>query len=207
MDRQLVYNSLYDLNDIINNYKIILVHGNKSYEESIAKTFFYNFINIVYHITVKESNPKLSVLQDEYNKLNNIQYDMIIAIGGGSVIDTAKYILHESIKNNLYNRNSVKFIAIPTTAGSGSEATPFAVYYNEKKEKKSLDMPELLPDIVVLEPNLLINLPKYQRACCVADAFCQAMESFWSVKSTDKSKKYSIESLTVLNKIICNLLT
>ena len=204
MDRQLVYNSLYDLNDIINNYKIILVHGNKSYEESIAKTFFYNFINIVYHITVKESNPKLSVLQDEYNKLNNIQYDMIIAIGGGSVIDTAKYILHESIKNNLYNRNSVKFIAIPTTAGSGSEATPFAVYYNEKKEKKSLDMPELLPDIVVLEPNLLINLPKYQRACCVADAFCQAMESFWSVKSTDTSKKYSIESLTVLNKIICN---
>ena len=202
MDKQVVYNSLYDLNNLLNNHKIILVHGNKSYYESIANTFFQNIIDIVANITVKESNPKVSILQDEYIKLKNIKYDIIIAVGGGSVIDTAKYILYESLKDRLYNRSDVKFIAIPTTAGSGSEATPFAVYYNENKEKQSLDIPELLPDIVVLEPNLLISLPKYQKACCAADAFCQAMESFWSVKSTEKSKKYSIESLTILNKII-----
>lgn len=202
MNKQIVYNSLFDLSDTLNNYKIILVHGNKSYEKSLANTFFQNNANVVSHITVKESNPKIDILRDEYNKLNHIKYDIIIAVGGGSVIDTAKYILCESTKNKLYDRKNIKFIAIPTTAGSGSEATPFAVYYNEKKEKQSLDMPELLPNIVVLEPGLLISLPKYQKACCIADAFCQAMESFWSVKSTEKSKEYSLESLKILNTII-----
>ncbi len=203
MDNQLLYNDLNSLNNIIdNNSRILFIHGNSSYNNSIAKKYFDSVEQIAFEITVKASNPKINILESDYNKIKDIKYNIIVAIGGGSVIDTAKFMLYTSLYNKIYERSSIKFIAIPTTAGSGSEATPFAVYYDKQNTKCSLDIPELLPDIVILKPDLLINLSKYQKACGLADAFCQALESFWAIKSNDTSKKYALKSLSIINEIV-----
>jgi alcohol dehydrogenase class IV len=101
---------------------------------------------------------------------------VILAIGGGSVIDLAKAIIYKctelSVKVPL-------FIAAPTTAGSGSEATHFAVLYKNNK-KESLVHSALLPQIVVLDPQLTYSLPAYQTAVSGMDALSQAIESYWN---------------------------
>ncbi len=133
---------------------------------------------------------------------------MIIAIGGGSVIDMAKLLssLVNTKNNNRLDvilgkkksrKKDIPLIAIPTTSGTGSEATHFAVVYVEN-HKYSLANPSLLPDIVVLNTNLLKSQNSYLKACTGLDALSQAIESFWSVNSTIESKMYAKEAITLL---------
>lgn len=116
---------------------------------------------------------------------NTHQCDAIVAVGGGSTIDVAKCI-------KLYCRNDsgVPLIAIPTTAGTGSESTRYAVIYYEGK-KQSVTHDSIIPNYAILEPTLLKTLPLYQKKCTMMDALCQGIESWWSVNSTDESKMLS----------------
>lgn len=125
------------------------------------------------------------------------QCDTILAIGGGSSMDVAKcvklYCQMSKDKPYLqqeYKDTGVKLIAIPTTAGSGSESTCYAVIYHDGK-KQSVMHKSIIPDVVILEPKLLKTLPVYQKKCTMLDALCQGIESWWSVNSTDESKRYS----------------
>ena len=77
---------------------------------------------------------------------------------------------------------------MPTTAGSGSEATHFAVIY-DGHEKYSVADPQLRPDCVFLEAQLLESLPVEEAAASALDALCQALESFWSVRATPRSRE------------------
>lgn len=132
--------------------------------------------------------------------------DFIVAVGGGSTMDTAKCIKHfyamDPSKNYLeqeYVKNGVPLLAVPTTAGTGSEATRFAViYYNG--EKQSITNGDILPSYVLLEPALLKSLPLYQKKCAMLDALCQALESWWSVHSTGESRAFSILSIKEILK-------
>lgn len=138
---------------------------------------------------------------------NEHKCDSIIAIGGGSAIDVAKCIKLFCCMDDKINYLEQKFvahdiplIAIPTTAGTGSESTRFAViYYNDIKQSIAHD--SILPNVAVLDGNLLKTLPVYQRKCTMMDALCQGIESYWSVNSTDESKEYA---RTAINKIITN---
>lgn len=123
--------------------------------------------------------------------------EAIIAVGGGSAIDTAKCIkLFSNLSDDElyfkqeYKDNDIVLIAIPTTCGTGSEATRFAViYYNN--EKQSIDSKNIIPNYVVLEASLILSLPDYQKKATMLDALSQAIESYWSVNSNDESKEYS----------------
>lgn len=126
--------------------------------------------------------------------------DSIMAIGGGSAMDVAKCIKLYSnlpgdgdngswLKENLIP-NDIPFLAMPTTAGTGSEATRYAViYYGGAKQ--SVTSESFIPGTVLMDPNALKTLPTYQKKSTMCDALCHAIESFWSVNSTDESKKYS----------------
>jgi len=122
--------------------------------------------------------------------LRKAKCDFIVAIGGGSSIDTAKSIKY-------YNRVDLPFMAIPTTSGTGSEATHFAVIY-KNGEKHSIANKRLLPDYVVLQPEMLKTLPDYQRKCTMLDALCQSIESWWSKKAMPESKKYSRKAIRLI---------
>ncbi len=86
--------------------------------------------------------------------------------------------------------NNIPLLAVPTTAGTGSEATRFAViYYGGNKQ--SVTSESLIPDAVVLDPDTLITLPLHQKKATMMDALCHSIESFWSINSTDESKEFS----------------
>ena len=128
------------------------------------------------------------------------QCDSIMAVGGGSAIDVAKCIkLYSNMPGDGADGswltetivpNDIPLLAMPTTAGTGSEATRYAViYYDDKKQ--SITSESFIPGTVLMDPNSLKTLPLYQKKATMCDALCHAIESYWSVNSTEESKKYS----------------
>ena len=144
-----------------------------------------------------------SILKGVYH-FRNQKGSAIIAVGGGSAIDVAKCIkLYSNLQGNGEDGswlraeiipNTIPFLAMPTTAGTGSEATRYAVvYYNGAKQSVTSD--SFIPATVLMDPNALKTLPIYQKKATMCDALCHAIESFWSVNSTDESKEYSREAI------------
>ncbi|MCR5213895.1 MAG: phosphonoacetaldehyde reductase [Eubacterium sp.] len=135
--------------------------------------------------------------------------DAIIALGGGSAMDVAKCIKAycfmngdgdngEWLKQEI-EANDIRFLAVPTTAGTGSEATRYAVvYYNG--EKQSVTSETFIPDTVLMDSSILKTLPVYFKKATMCDALCHAIESYWSVNSTDESKEYSKNAIDCILK-------
>ena len=130
--------------------------------------------------------------------------DLIAAVGGGSALDVAKCIKLYSNMDHSQNYlkqtivpNDVPLFAVPTTAGTGSEATRYAViYYNG--EKQSVADYSCIPSTVLFDSTVLRTLPLYQKKSTMMDALCHAIESFWSVNSTDESKGYSRSAIEMI---------
>lgn len=137
--------------------------------------------------------------------------DTILAVGGGSAIDVAKCIklavLAEEGNSAIIpplvakllpiNGETIPFVAIPTTAGTGSESTHNAVMYYEGA-KQTVTNDSILPDYAILEPSVLKTLPLYQKKCTMMDALCQGIESWWSVNSTEESYEYSRKAIELI---------
>lgn len=147
-------------------------------------------------------NPKYESVIKGVNVFLDSKSDCIIAVGGGSAIDVAKCIKlfsnMDCSKNYLEQQiipNDIPFLAIPTTAGTGSEATRYAVIYY-KDEKKSVTHDSCIPSVVLMDSSLLKSLPLYHRKATMMDALCHAIESYWSINSTDESKVYSRRAIT-----------
>lgn len=137
--------------------------------------------------------------------------DSILAVGGGSAIDVAKCIKlavlakdgNSALIPPLVSTRvecdgfKIPFIAIPTTAGTGSESTHNAVMYY-KGEKQTVTNDGILPDYAILEPSVLKTLPLYQKKCTMMDALCQGIESWWSLNSTEVSYEYSRKTIELI---------
>lgn len=137
--------------------------------------------------------------------------DSILAVGGGSAIDVAKCIKlavlakegNASLIPPLVSTrvecdgSRIPFVAIPTTAGTGSESTHNAVMYYEGA-KQTVTNDGVLPDYAILEPSVLKTLPMYQKKCTMMDALCQGIESWWSVNSTKESYEYSRKTIELI---------
>lgn len=124
--------------------------------------------------------------------------DGVISLGGGSAMDTAKAVkallltgdMARVKRSDLPADAVLPHIAIPGTAGTGAEATPFAVTYVDG-QKLSLDHPQLLPEAVLLDSLLLDTLPEYHRKACAMDALSQGIESFWAKTATAESRSHA----------------
>ena len=137
-------------------------------------------------------NPRYEDVKAGVKALRKNKCDFIVAIGGGSSMDTAKGIKY-------YNHVNLPVLAVPTTSGTGSEATHFAAIYKDG-EKRSVADANLLPDYVILAPGLLKTVPVYQKKCTMMDALCQAIESWWSRRATPESVRYSHEAIHLILK-------
>lgn len=121
--------------------------------------------------------------------------DFVAAVGGGSAIDVAKCVKlwgrmapgTDYLKQEP-EENGIRLLAVPTTAGSGSEATRFAVIYRDGI-KQSVTSKQCIPWAVLLDPDVLKPLPLYQRKAAMLDALCHAIESFWSVNANGESRE------------------
>ena len=182
----------------------------------------YPFLNIkdaIEALPVKERvmfseftpNPLYEQVCNGIELLKSSNCDTILAVGGGSAIDVAKCIklavLAEEGNASLIpplvstrvacDGAKIPFIAIPTTAGTGSESTHNAVMYYEGA-KQTVTNDGVLPDYAVLEPSVLKTLPLYQKKCTMMDALCQGIESWWSVNSTEESYEYSRKAIELI---------
>lgn len=149
-----------------------------------------------------------AALDKVYRQLDATEPILIVGVGGGTVLDTVKLlnVLYSSkcVPENVLTASkkmdvSIPMVMIPTTAGTGSEATHFAVFYRNKT-KVSVASDHLLPAYVILDPDMVITMPKNLAVSTGFDAFSQAIESYWSIHSTEESKKYSRNALMKIRK-------
>ena len=181
--------AIENLSEIVkfeNTKKVLIFTGKKSYEniKNIIEDSLQG-VDIQYYNDFS-INPKDEEIKIAIDKIDD-NYDMIIAVGGGSVIDFAKTYKWQ-VKSNK------KLVAIPTTAGTGSEATQFAVLY-VNGVKTSIDDVSILPNYAIIDSQFVENCPKDVRLSCALDSFCQSLESYWAVNSTAVSREFAKESL------------
>ena len=208
-------NALDNITKIIfdNNAKrILLVTGKDSFKKSGSEEKLNQYLKnlTVLRFCDFEVNPNIKDVKTGIEVIESFNPDLIIAIGGGSVIDIAKLInifaVHVKNENEIYdfvNKSSsisnqgLPLIAIPTTSGTGSEATHFAVVYIGTK-KYSFAHEYVLPSYAIVDPSLSYSNPSYVKACSALDAFSQAIESFWAVGSSDESRQYSRKAIKLI---------
>jgi len=196
------FGSIKQLDDILKETlaeNILLVTGKESYRRCGAKYHLGKILETKNVRTFNDfsSSPKFEELDKGYNQLADNVPDLILGVGGGSVLDSAKFM---KLKFFADSAREIPLVAIPTTAGSGSEATSFIVCY-KNKEKQSLGIPNItLPDYSILDPSLTLSMSPNLLASSGLDALGQAVESYWSINSTTRSKQLSEEAIGLILK-------
>lgn len=198
----------------LSNKKLLLVHGKGSFVGSGAKEWLKSVYNKNKVISFSEFqvNPEVLDLERGIELFNKSLPDYVLAIGGGSVLDMAKMIrffatqhiepgtwLDGTNSREIDLDCSVPLVAIPTTAGTGAEATHFAVLYKDKV-KYSVAHSLVLPDKVILAPQLSMAMSPFLTAVTGLDAFFQAVESWWSKGANDESRGYSEKAIALILK-------
>lgn len=184
--------------------RVFIVCGKSVSKNEIIQAFLEDFNTVVVYQDFKP-NPTYDSIIQGLKYFNDNKCDSILAIGGGSAIDVAKCIkAFDSIQSQNCNyfdcsikESNIPLIAIPTTAGAGSEATKFAVIYYHG-EKKSVEHETLIPNVVLFESNLLLSLPFNQKKSTVLDALCHGIESYWSKNATKESQLYAKQSMKLI---------
>lgn len=212
------FNSIERLEKILkkNNFrKIFLITGRKSFKNTNIKKIIFDILEEYdfYHFNDYTINPKVEDIKKGLDLFRKEKCDVIVAIGGGSVIDIGKCIsLFSTNQGNIEDfllkkvkikQRGIPLIRIPTTAGSGSEATHFAVVYIGKIKYSLAEPKYMQPQFVIVDPQFTLSLPNNVSAVSGMDAFCQAIESYWNINSTRKSKKYAKKAIgLIINNIL-----
>ncbi|ABK48021.1 iron-containing alcohol dehydrogenase [Shewanella sp. ANA-3] len=170
-----------------------------------------------------EADPTLATVRQGAKVANSFKPDVIIALGGGSPMDAAKiiWVMYEhpdvdfadlalrfmDIRKRIYKfpKMGVKatMVAIPTTSGTGSEVTPFAVVTDEQTGKKyPIADYQLTPNMAIVDPNLVMDMPKSLTAFGGIDAITHALEAYVSVMANEYSDGQALQALDLLCKYL-----
>lgn len=183
--------------------KILLVCGKKTAQTDIGQHLLKEPL-ICAVFSDFEPNPAYGHVLQALKVFEENSCDAILALGGGSAMDIAKCVKAFYGMPPLVNfleqtvvPNKILLAAVPATAGTGSEATSFAVVYY-KDRKYSVEDSSLVPELVLMDASLLETLPGYQKKVTMLDAFCHCVESYWSKNATAESQKYAEEGLCLI---------
>lgn len=167
-----------------------------------------------------EPYPSLATMESALRFVRDGGYGAVTGVGGGSAMDVAKAVavlankdgeLKEYIfDDTLYGKNATKqkrdistrgvpFVAIPTTAGSGSEVVMWSVIWDlEKKTKHSLSHPLMLASLAIIDPTLTLTAPSGVVASAGIDAFCHGIEAYWSVTANQIATCQALEAMRLI---------
>lgn len=217
-------NSISYLENIKNISRVLIITDQNMIDlEYLNKINYYlnknqNKINIEVFSDIKP-DPDFETVLNGWEVLKKFNPDCILALGGGSVIDAAKSIWLLSSENNINFDNlklkfmdirkriyefpdshrKIKFIAIPTTSGTGSEVTSFAVITDNKTNiKYPLADYNLTPDIAIIDPNLVLSLPKIPTADTGLDVLTHAIEAYVSTMSSDYTDGLCLQAIEII---------
>jgi alcohol dehydrogenase class IV len=187
---------------------LLLVSGRSAVRASGARELIASAAGAlqVHHFADFSSNPTIEQVEAAAQIVRDKHCDAVVAIGGGTAIDIGKAAAALAAQERtaldclreptpLPSRQCL-LIAAPTTAGTGSEVTSFSVVYVNGK-KHSLDDQELLPDFALVDPELSAGLPPRTAASSALDAISQAIESLWSVRSTEMSRGHARQAIEI----------
>jgi acetaldehyde dehydrogenase/alcohol dehydrogenase len=170
-----------------------------------------------------KADPNLTTVRKCVEVANAFQPDVIVALGGGSPMDAAKiaWVMYEhpevdfedlalrfmDIRKRIYKFPKMgikaKMIAIPTTSGTGSEVTPFAVVTDDATGKKyPIADYELTPNVAIIDPNLVMNLPKPLTAFGGIDAVVHALEAYVSIMANEFTDGQALQALKLLKEYL-----
>jgi acetaldehyde dehydrogenase/alcohol dehydrogenase len=214
--------ALDELKNVLNKERVFIVTDNflykNGYTDQVVKKL--DELNIK-HITFYdvEPDPTLACAKAGANLMKTFNPDAIIALGGGSAMDAAKimWVLYEhpeadfydlamrfmDIRKRVYNfpkmGEKAYFIAIPTTAGTGSEVTPFAVITDELTGVKyPLADYEIMPNMAIIDVNFMLDAPKGLTAASGIDALTHALEAYASMLATDYTDPYALRAIKMI---------
>jgi len=210
----------------VGNRKALLITSNGFEERGVVATVKEKTSMINRVINNIQPNPTLGQLEVLYKELEFESFDVIVALGGGSVIDIAKALsiykekpsdepfkLIENMLFNGYQSDEILYkpiIAIPTTAGTGSEVTPWGTIWDDVNKKKySIHTDRLWCEVAICDPTLTLTLPRELTIQTGLDALSHSLESIWNVNASPLSLNYATSSIPkivdILPRLVNNL--
>jgi len=219
MPTKVVYgqNSLKDIDVYINKRKTLLITSQGFVRRGLIDKVVTYTNHVVEVISNVKSHPEFVDIEKIYNQAYQNQFELIIAIGGGSVMDIAKFIaVHNKNKEYQFVESLTKgetekkdykvipIISIPTTAGTGSEVSPYSTIWDmQEKKKYSLYLSDLFCEVAIYDPILTLSVPKQITIQTGLDTLSHALESIWNKKANPITIGYAIQSAKlVMNNLV-----
>lgn len=199
------------INDLnISNPVILTSPGNRNrfqIDEKFDQLSIFSNVN---------SNPTFLNCEDAINFCKNKNFDGVIALGGGSVMDLAKVVmaylsikitdLHELIGYKDSYSQEIPSIFLPTTHGTASEVTMWGTVWDmEEKKKYSISHSDLYPNFAILDPSLTITLPLEMSIITLMDALSHSFEAIWNKNKNDTSTEFAIDAISIILKNVNDL--
>jgi acetaldehyde dehydrogenase/alcohol dehydrogenase len=214
--------ALHEFKDVYNKKKVFIVTDSFLYKSGLTKgiTDELEAMGISYQVFADVApDPTLRCAREGAARMRSFEPDTIVAFGGGSPMDAAKimWVMYEhpevdfedmaidfmDIRKRVYNfpkmGEKALFVAIPTTAGTGSEATPFAIITDEETGTKyPIADYALLPEIAIIDPDLTMSIPKGGTRASGVDVMVHDLEALVSVMASEYTDAYAIKSLKLV---------
>jgi alcohol dehydrogenase len=192
----------------LNGKKIFLATGDGFPKQSDA---FQRVLQLLEGTPVEafaevEENPSIETVDRGAERCRAAGCDLVIGLGGGSALDAAKAIamlqrnpgsIREYLdQERVCQTKGLPVIAIPTTAGTGSEVTPFTVItHKAKRAKPAIAPPQNFPDVALVDPELTMTMPPKVAASTGLDVLCQAVEGFWSTQANPVTRSLASQGI------------
>ena len=221
MPTKIIYgrNSLKDIDVYVDHRKALLVTSQGFVKRGLVDEIVTYTNNIVGVISSIKSHPEFVDIEEIYRQAYQNQFELIIAIGGGSVMDVAKFIsVHNTNKDYQFVEDLTKekiskkdykiipIISIPTTAGTGSEVTPYSTIWDmQEKQKYSLNLPDLFSEVAIYDPVLTLTVPKDITIQTGLDALSHSLESIWNKNASPVTINYAVKSAKLIVNNLVNL--
>ena len=202
------------LADLLKPYQSVLIITGKHFIETESWAVIQTKLrqaNIPFNHNIVSGEPTPQIVDNltEMARLHGV--DIVVAIGGGSVLDAGKAIAAmlchqgsvldylEGVGTKTPDANTLPLIAVPTTAGTGSEATKNAVIgqRGENPFKKSLRHDAFVPHLAIIDPQLAVGTPRLVTLACSMDALCQLLESLVSTKATPLTHALALQGISL----------
>lgn len=212
-------NQLENLNNFINNRKTILITSSGFVKRGYVDKIKLLCPSINYVFSDVKSHPEFKDLELAYAKIRENDFELIVGLGGGSVLDAAKFFavyndkkeakfVTDLIKGNIDKSNYLltPIIGIPTTAGTGSEITPWATIWDmDEKKKYSLHLPKLFSEVAIYDPCLTASVPKDITIQTGLDTLSHALESIWNKNANEITINYAVKSAKIIVEFLPKL--
>ncbi|MCT7600983.1 phosphonoacetaldehyde reductase [Aliarcobacter butzleri] len=209
-------NELENISKYIDGRKTLVITSNGFVKRGLIERLKTLTNDIIYVFTDVKSHPEFKDLELAYEAIHKNEFELILAIGGGSVLDASKYfsVYNEKkeskfvtslIKGNIEKKDykTIPIISVPTTAGTGSEITPWATIWDmDEKKKYSLHLPELFSQIALYDPTVTLSVPKDITIQTGLDTLSHALESIWNKNANPITINYAIKSAKIIMKYL-----